>query len=66
MFRKVTLLEISKSPLLIGFAGLQYIVCNAVKGVLKLAENFQEVISNMVPYQKYTDIQAAALSLACF
>ena len=62
----VTLLEISRSPLLIGFAGLQYIVCNAVKGVLKLAENFQEVVSNMVPYQKYTDIQAAAFSLACF
>ena len=30
-FSKVTLLEISKSPLLIGFAGLQYIVCNAVR-----------------------------------
>ena len=70
MFRKVTLLEISKSPLLIGFAGLQCMVCNAarnlhltkfLKGVLKLTVNFQEVVSNMVPNQKYTDIQAAAL-----
>ena len=75
MLRKVTLLEISKSPLLMLFAGLQYIVCNAarnyhfikfLKGVLKLTENFKEVISNMVPYQKYTDIQAAAFSLVCF
>ena len=54
MFRKVTLLEISRSPLFIGVAGLQYTVCNAtrnelltkfLKGVLKLIENFQEVIS---------------------
>ena len=37
-----------------------------LKGVLKLTEKFQEVISNMVPYQKYIDIQAAAFSLACF
>ena len=73
MFRKVTLLEISKSPLLMVFAGLQYIVCNAarnltkfLKGVLKLTENFQEVVTNMLPYQKYTGIQAAAFSLACF
>ena len=75
MFRKVTLLEISKSPLLIGFTGLQYRICNDarnwhltkfLKGVLRLTENFQEVVSNMVPYQKYTDIQAAAFSLACF
>ena len=43
------------------FAGLQYIVCNG-----KFTENFQEVVSNMVLYQKYTDIQAAAFSLACF
>ena len=55
------------------FAGLQYIVCNAarnltkfLKGVLKLTENFQEVVTNMLPYQKYTGIQAAAFSLACF
>ena len=61
MFRKVALLEISKSSLLMIFAGLQYIVCNG-----KFTENFQEVVSNMVLYQKYTDIQAAAFSLACF
>ena len=54
MFRKVTPLEISRSPLFIGVAGLQYTVCNAtrnelltkfLKGVLKLIENFQEVVS---------------------
>ena len=73
MFRKVTLLEISKSPLLMVFTGLQYIVCNAarnltkfLKGVLKLTENFQEVVSHMVPYQKYTEIQAAAFNFGCF
>ena len=63
MFQKVTLLEILKSSMV--FAGLQYIVCNAarnqhltkfLKSVLKLTENFQEVVSNMVLYQKYTDI----------
>ena len=52
--------------------GLQYIVCNAarnkyltkfLKGVLKLPK---KVVSNMVPYQKYTDIQTAAFYLACF
>ena len=37
-----------------------------LKDVLKLTENFQEVVSNMVSYQKYTKIQAAAFSLACF
>ena len=54
MFRKVTLLEISRSILVIGVADLQYKVCNAtrnellikfLKGVLKLKENFQEVVS---------------------
>ena len=75
MFRKVTLLEILKTPLLIGFADLQYRICNAarnkhstkfLKVVLRLTENFQEVVSNMVPYQKYTDLQVAAFRLACF
>ena len=33
---------------------------------MKLTENFQEVISNLVPYQKYTDIQDAAFSLVFF
>ena len=33
---------------------------------MKLTENFPEVISNLVPYQKYTDIQDAAFSLVFF
>ena len=54
VFRKVTLLEISRSPLFNGVVGIQYTVCNAtrnelltkfLKGVLKLIENFQEVVS---------------------
>ena len=76
MLRKVTLLEISRGPLLTEVACLlQYIVCNASKielltkfleGALKLTENFQDVISNGVPYQKFTDLHTAAFSLACF
>ena len=67
-------LEISKSPLLTGVAGLQYTVCNATKNelltkflkcALKLTENFQEVISTEVPYQKFTDLQTAC-RLTCF
>ena len=51
MFRKVAFLEISRSFLLTGVAGLQYTVCNATKNELltkfrkcafKLKENFQE------------------------
>ena len=54
MLRKVTFLEISRSLLFIGVAGLQYTVCNAtrnellstfLKDVLKLIENFGEVVS---------------------
>ena len=69
MFQKVAFLEISRSPLLTGVAGLQYTVCNATKNelltkflkcVLKLTENFQEMISTEVPYQKFTDLQTAA------
>ena len=61
MFRKVAFLEISTSPLLTGVAGLQYSVCNATKNklltkflkcVLKLTENFQQVISTKGPYQE--------------
>ena len=33
---------------------------------MKLTENFQEMISNLVPYQKYIDIQDAAFSLMFF
>ena len=45
MFRKVTLLEISKSPLLIRFTGLQYIVCNAAKNklLIKVFWNLQKI-----------------------
>ena len=59
MFRKVAFLEISKSVLLTAVAGLQPTVYNAtknelltqfVKGALKLTENFQEMISNGVPF----------------
>ena len=69
MFQKVAFLEISRSPLLTGVTGLQYTVCNATKNelltkflkcALKLTENFQEVISTEVPYQKFTDLQTAA------
>ena len=65
MFRKV-----ARSPLLTGVAGLQYTVCKTtenelltkfLKCVLKLTENFQEVISIEVPYRKFTDLQTAAL-----
>ena len=70
MFRIVAFLEIWRSPLLTGVAGLQYTVCNATKSelltkflqcALKLTENFQEVIFTKVPYQKFTDLQTAAL-----
>ena len=75
MFRKVALLEISRSPLLPRIAGLQYTFCKATKdelltkfleGAFKLTENVQEMISNGVSYQKFTDLQTAASSLACF
>ena len=63
MFRKLAFLEISKSPLLTAVAGLQSTVYNAtknelltkfVKGVLKLTEDFQEMISNGVPFSYVT------------
>ena len=75
MFRKVALPEISRSPLLPRVADLQYTFCNAAKnelltkfheGAFKVKENFQEVICNGVPYQKFTDLQAATFTLACF
>ena len=59
MFRKVVFLEISKSLLLTAVAGLQSTVYNAtknelltkfVKSALKLTENFQEMMSNRVPF----------------
>ena len=75
MFQKVVLLEISGSSLLTRVASLQYIFCSATKhellikfleGAFKFTENFQEVNSNGVPYQRFTDLQTAAFSLACF
>ena len=71
MLRNVAFPEISTSPLLTGVAGLQYTVCKATKiklltkflskYALNLTENFQEVIYTEVPYQKFTDLQTAAL-----
>ena len=52
MFRKVTLLEILRSPLFIGVASLQYTVCNAtrnelitkfLKDVFKLTGSLSEI-----------------------
>ena len=65
MFRKVAFLEISRSFLLAGVVDLQCTVYNStknelltkfLKGALKFTENFVEVISNGVPYQKVTDL----------
>ena len=66
MFRKLTFLEISRSLLLTGVAGLQYSVCNATKNelltkflkcALKLTENLLDYyISTEVPYQKFTTL----------
>ena len=59
MLRKEALLEISRSHLLTGVAGLQSIACNAcknelltkfLKDALKFTENFQEVISNVFAF----------------
>ena len=70
MFRNVPFREISRSPLLTGVPGWQYTVCNSTKSkhitkflkcALILTENFQEVISTEAPYQKFTDLQTAAL-----
>ena len=71
MLRNVAFPEISTSPLLTGVAGLRYTVCKATKiklltkflskYALNLTENFQEVIYTEVPYQKFTDLQTAAL-----
>ena len=70
MFRKMAFLEISRSPLLTGVAGLQYSVCNVTKSkllikfhkcIMKLTENFQEVTFTEGLHQKLTDLQTAAL-----
>ena len=46
--------------------GIQKHLTKFIKSVLRLRENFLELVSNMAPYQKYTYIQAAAFSLVCF
>ena len=70
MFQNVAFLETSRSPLLTGVAGWQYTVCNATKNklltkflkcALKLTENFQDVKSTEAPYQKFIELQTAAL-----
>ena len=64
MFRKVAFLEISRRSLLILFslnATKNELLTKFLKYALKLTENFQEVISTEVPYQKFTVVQAAAL-----
>ena len=75
LLRGVAFLEILRITLLTGLEGLQYTICNATKSELltkflkvdlKLTENFQEVVTNGISYQKFTDLQTAALSLACF
>ena len=66
MFQNVVFLEISRSPLLTGVAGLPHSVCNTTKNelltkfikcALKLTENVEEVISTEIPYQTFTYLQ---------
>ena len=68
MFQKVPFLEILRSPLLTGVAGLPYTVCNATKNelltkflkfALKLTEKTQKVIPTEMPYQNFTFLQTA-------
>ena len=61
MLLKAAFLEIPRSPLLTGVAGLQYKICKATKN-----GKFHEVIPNGVPYQKPADLQTAGFSLVCF
>ena len=70
MFQNVAFLETSRSLLLTGVAGWQCTVCNATKNklltkflkcALKLTENFQDVKSTEAPYQKFIELQTAAL-----
>ena len=72
MFRKVALLEILKSPLLTRVQAYgknvskNELLTKFLKVGLKLIEHFQEVMSDGVSYQKFTNLQNAAFSLACF
>ena len=49
-------LSVTKNELIVKF----------LKGALQFTENFQEVISNGFPYQKFTNMQTAAVNLECF
>ena len=75
MFPKLALPKASGSPLLIGVAGLQYtndkatkseFLTKFLKSAVNLTENFQEKISNGVPFQKFTAVQTASFNLVCF
>ena len=79
IFRKVAFLEDLKSPFLTGVqayrkefelhglnASKNELLTKFLKVGLKLTENFQEVISDGVPYHKFTNLQNTAFSLACF
>ena len=66
MFRKVAPLEILKSSLSTGVQAYSKLLTKFLIVGLKLTENFQEVISDGAPYQKLTNLQNAALSLARF
>ena len=47
------------------YASKSELLTECLKGALKPTENFQEVISNEVPYQKFTNLQNAAFSREC-
>ena len=48
------------------YASKSELLTECLKSALKPTENFQEVISNEVPYQKFTNLQNAAFSHECF
>ena len=70
---KQLLQKFREALLLTRATGLQYTFCNATKNELLTkflegafkTENFQEVMSDEVPYQKVADLQTTAFSLAC-
>ena len=67
--------RISRSPFLTKAESLQYTFCNATKyelltkfleGAFKLTENFQKVVLNAAPYQKFTACKLQLLALRVF
>ena len=48
------------------YASKSELLTECLKSTLKPTENFQEVISNEVPYQKFTNLQNSAFSRECF